>query len=164
MKWLGPDMVWRLPIRPQKLRTLVEVISSGGAPGVSCVGVHKQTGIKLRDHLRMTLLKSSGKLQKEPDHLLGFLYGVIIHIHSCNGTKQCYNSSSPWHVMKSLQLNSSNYGVDGGHFQEACFNETSEQHSCSESCDGVYRSFTGCCNNLVNTEYGLIREFHNLNF
>ena len=59
-------MVFRLPISPQKLRPLVEVDTGGGAPGVSCVGVHKQTGIKLRDHLRMTMLKSSGKQQKEP--------------------------------------------------------------------------------------------------
>ena len=111
----------------------------------------------------MTILKSSGKLQKEPDHLLGFLYGVIIHIYSCNGTIQCYNSSSPWHVMKSLQFNASSKGVDREHFQEACFKETSEQHSCSESCDGVYRSFTGCCNNLVNTEYGQIIQFDSSN-
>ena len=154
-------MVWRLPISPQKLSPSVEVITSGGAPGVSCVGVHKQTGIKLRDPLAMTL-ETSGKLQIE--HNNTWVLVVIIHIHSCNGTTQCYNSSSPWHVMKSLQSNASNYGVDREHFLEACFKETSEQHSCSESCDGVYRSFTGCCNNLDNTEYGLIREFDKLNF
>ena len=163
MKWLGPDMVWRLPISQQKLRPLVEVDTRGGAPGVSCVRVHKQTIIKPWDHLRITMLKSSGKQQMEPDHLLGFLYRVNIHIYSCNGTIQCYNSSSPWHVMKSLQLNADSNGVDGEHFQEVCFKETSEQHSCLESCDGVYRSFTGCCNNLDNPEHGLIREFDDLN-
>ena len=83
---------------------------------------------------------------------------------SDTGTENCYKTSNPWHVKKSLQLNAKSNSLAGKHFMEACFNETSKQYSCSEKCDGVYRSFTGCCNNLVNTEYGLIREFHNLNF
>ena len=82
-------------------------------------------------------------------------------INRCEGIEKCYNASSPWHVKKKLQLRTS--AKDGGHFQEACFKETLEQHSCSESCDGVYRSFTGCCNNLVNTEYGQIIKFESSN-
>ena len=78
-----------------------------------------------------------------------------------DGTEDCYKTSSPWHVMKKLQLNTST--TNGGHFLEACFNETSEQYSCLESCDGVYRSFTGCCNNLDNKEYGQIIKFDSSN-
>ena len=78
----------------------------------------------------------------------------------CDGIQNCYNSSSPWIVMKALQLNASSYGVDEEHFQDACFKETSEQLSCQESCVGVYRTFTGCCNNLINTEYGQIIKFY----
>ena len=77
---------------------------------------------------------------------------------SDTGTENCYKTSNPWHVKKSLQLNAKSNSLAGKHFMEACFNETSKQYSCSEKCDGVYRSFTGCCNNLVNTEYGQISD------
>merc|ERR550532_3514694 len=66
---------------------------------------------------------------------------------SCNGTISCDNSPYQWISMRSLQLNSSNTGnID--FFKEKCFNQTVEESSCRESCDGVYRTFTGCCNNL----------------
>ena len=73
-------------------------------------------------------------------------------------TENCYKTASHWHVKKTLQLSAKSNSLAEKHFLEACFNETSKQHSCSKKCDGVYRSFTGCCNNLVNTEYGQISD------
>ena len=41
---------------------------------------------------------------------------------------------------------------------DICLNENRKKFSCdTESCDGVYRSYTGCCNNIyTNTEHGQI--------
>ena len=66
----------------------------------------------------------------------------------------CYKSHSNWYLMKSLQIKYKANGGSGKLFKESCVNLTSESLSCSESCEGVYRTFSGCCNNLVNTEYG----------
>ena len=66
----------------------------------------------------------------------------------------CYQSHHNWFLMKSLQIKNKANGGSGEFFKESCVNLTSKSLSCSESCEGVYRTFSGCCNNLVNTEYG----------
>ena len=60
-------------------------------------------------------------------------------------------------MARALELSN---GDSGGFFREACVNLTSEQFSCNVTCDGVYRTFDGCCNNLINTEYGQIMKFY----
>ena len=63
--------------------------------------------------------------------------------------------------MASLQLAASASGGTGtGFFRDICVDLTSQQLACTETCDGVYRTFTGCCNNLINTEYGQIIKFY----
>ena len=66
----------------------------------------------------------------------------------------CYQSHHNWYMMRSLVEKIKENGGSGKFFKESCVNLTSESLSCSETCDGVYRTFSGCCNNLVNTEYG----------
>ena len=75
----------------------------------------------------------------------------------------CYKSDSNWYLMKSLQIKYKANGGSGKLFKESCVNLTSESLSCSESCEGVYRTFSGCCNNLVNTEYGQAVKCHYVN-
>ena len=65
-------------------------------------------------------------------------------------------------VMKSLQLEAETKGENGDFFKERCVNTTNDIYddSCPESCDGVYRTFDGCCNNLVNKQYGQTVKFN----
>ena len=43
----------------------------------------------------------------------------------------------------------------GSFFREVCLNLSSEVSPCTEPCEDLrYRSFTGCCNNLDNPEFG----------
>ena len=74
----------------------------------------------------------------------------------------CWNTGSNWIVMKSLQLEAEANGDNGDFFKEKCVNTTKDIYSCPESCDGDYRSYNGCCNNMVNKQYGEIVKFdHN---
>ena len=76
----------------------------------------------------------------------------------------CHSSQHNWMQMASLQLAASASGGTGtGFFRDICVDLTSQQLACTETCDGVYRTFTGCCNNLINTEYGQIIQFQNPN-
>ena len=61
--------------------------------------------------------------------------------------------------MKSLQLEAEANGDNGDFFKERCVNTTNDIYSCPESCDGDYRSYNGCCNNMVNKQYGEIVKF-----
>ena len=75
----------------------------------------------------------------------------------------CYQSHHNWFLMKSLQIKNKANGGSGEFFKESCANLTSKSLSCSETCEGVYRTFSGCCNNLVNTEYGQAVKCHYVN-
>ena len=61
--------------------------------------------------------------------------------------------------MKSLQLEAEANGDNGDFFKERCVNTTNTIYSCSESCEGDYRSYNGCCNNKINKQYGEIVKF-----
>ena len=67
----------------------------------------------------------------------------------------CGSGQGNWYIWKSLHLTARPAG-DTAALEEACVDLDSEQSSCSESCDGDYRTFTGCCNNLLNTEHGQV--------
>ena len=66
------------------------------------------------------------------------------------------NRTNDWKITKSIQLELEACGDNGDFFKERCFNEINQRYSCPESCVGVYRTFSGCCNNLINKQYGQI--------
>ena len=75
----------------------------------------------------------------------------------------CWNTGSNWMVMRSLQLEAEANGDNGDFFKERCVSITNDMYSCRpESCDGDYRTFSGCCNNLINKQYGqIVKVDHN---
>ena len=74
----------------------------------------------------------------------------------------CFNTGSNWMIMRSLKLKAEAYGDNGDFFKENCVNTTNAIYSCPESCDGVYRTYSGCCNNLINKQYGqIVKVDHN---
>ena len=75
----------------------------------------------------------------------------------------CFKSHNNWIVMRSLQSKDKASGGSGKFFKESCVDRTERSFACYESCEGVYRTFSGCCNNLVNTEYGQIIQFDSSN-
>ena len=87
-----------------------------------------------------------------------------------NGIFCSGNSQHNWFMAKSLNLgvtkNSDLY--TGGFFMDICLNENRKKFSCdTKSCDGVYRSYTGCCNNIyTNTEHGqiYINSYYSTNY
>ena len=62
-------------------------------------------------------------------------------------------------IVTSLQQEAEANGQNGDFFKEKCVDTTNDIFSCSEPCDGVYRTFSGCCNNLINKQYGQIVKF-----
>ena len=41
-----------------------------------------------------------------------------------------------------------------GFFRDICVSLSAPQAACTETCDGKFRTFSGCCNNLVKPQYG----------
>ena len=61
-------------------------------------------------------------------------------------------------IVTSLQQEAEANGQNGDFFKEKCVNTTNDIFSCSEPCDGDYRTFNGCCNKLINKQYGQIEK------
>ena len=90
------------------------------------------------------------------------------------GKRTEYNRNSPvsealahnFMIMKALQVtaeqSASSDAKTGGRsfnfFRDICLSLSAPQTACTEPCDGKFRTFTGCCNNLVNPQYGESRD------
>ena len=65
-------------------------------------------------------------------------------------------------IMKALQVTAEQSASSGGRsfnfFRDICLSLSAPQTACTEACDGKFRTFTGCCNNLVNPQYGERRD------
>ena len=59
------------------------------------------------------------------------------------------------------QAEESRASSEPGFFRDVCLNLSSELSACSEPCEELrYRTFTGCCNNLDNPDFGNFVNFY----
>ena len=91
------------------------------------------------------------------------IYLILNKNRWCRYGIYCYgNSHHNWFLAKSLHLEASKVQAQSdsaGFFMQVCVNENNKKFSCkNETCGGVYRTPTGCCNNLINLNYGQSRH------
>ena len=89
------------------------------------------------------------------------------------GKTTSFNRTSPvtqslahnFMIMRSLQITAEQSSAPAdsrtaarsfSFFRDICVSLSATQSDCSESCDGKFRTVTGCCNNLVHPQYGEI--------